>query len=97
MGMQGTAWSFSDNSAGKNSPSNTGDPGLIPGSERSPGEAIGYPFHYSWASRVAQMVNNWPAMWETWVRSLDWENPLEKDMATHSIFLTWRIPMDKGA
>ena len=49
---------------------NEGDPGSIPGSGRSPGEGIGYPFQYSWASLVAQMVKNPPAMWETWVRSL---------------------------
>ena len=70
---------------------------MIPGSERSPGEGIGYPLHYSWAYLVAQMVKNLPAMRETCVQSLDWENPLEEGMATHSIFLTWRIPMDRGA
>ena len=41
---------------------------------------------------VAQMVKNPPAMWETWVRSLDWKDPLEKGMATHSSILAWRIP-----
>ena len=46
---------------------------------------------------VAQMVNNLPAMWETWVRTLSWEGPLEEGMATHSNILAWRIPMDKGA
>ena len=50
-----------------------------------------------WASLVAQMVKNPPAMQETWVQSLGWEDPLEEDMATHSSFLTWRIPMDRGA
>ena len=44
------------------------------------------------ASLVAQMVTNLPAMWETWVQSLGWKDPLEKGMATHSIFLAWRIP-----
>ena len=43
------------------------------------------------------MVRNLPAMQETWVRSLDWEDPLEEGMATHSSILAWRIPMDKGA
>ena len=43
------------------------------------------------------MVNNLPAMWETWVRTLSWEGPLEEGMATHSNILAWRIPMDKGA
>ena len=44
------------------------------------------------ASMVAQMVKNLPAMQETWVRSLGWENPLEKGMAMHSSILAWRIP-----
>ena len=44
------------------------------------------------ASLVAQMVKNLPAMRETWVPSLGWEDPLEEDMATHSSILTWRIP-----
>ena len=50
---------------GKESACNAGDPGLIPGSGRSPGEGIGYPCLYSWASLVAQLVNNLPAVWET--------------------------------
>ena len=45
-----------------------------------------------WASLVAQMVKNLPAMWEIWVRSLGWEDPLEKEMATQSNILAWRIP-----
>ena len=45
-----------------------------------------------WASLVAQMVKNPPAVQETWVRSLGWEDPLEKEMATHSSILAWRIP-----
>ena len=49
------------------------------------------------ASLVAQTVKNLPEMWETWVQSLDWEDPLEKGMATHSSILAWRIPMDRGA
>ena len=43
-------------------------------------------------SLVAQMINSLPAMWETWVQSLGWEDPLEKEMATHSSTLAWRIP-----
>ena len=43
------------------------------------------------------MVKNLPAMWETWVQSLDWEDPLEEGTATHSSILAWRIPMDRGA
>ena len=45
-----------------------------------------------YASLVAQLVNNLPAMWETWVQSLGWEDPLEEGMATHSSILAWRIP-----
>jgi len=41
---------------------------------------------------VAQIVKNLPAMWETWAQSLGWEDPLEKEMATHSIIPTWRVP-----
>ena len=47
---------------------------------------------FSWASLAVQMVNNRPAMQETWVRSLGWEDPLEKEMATHSRTLPWEIP-----
>ena len=53
-------------------------------SERSAREGIGYPLQYSWASLVAQLVKNLPAMWETWVWSLGWVDPLEKGKATHS-------------
>ena len=65
---------------------------MILGLGRSPGEGIGYPLQYSWASLVAQMVKNLPVMQETWVRSLGWEDPLEKEKATHSSILAWRIP-----
>ena len=58
QGYQG----FPGGSVGKESASNAGDPGLIPGSGRSPGEGIGYPFQYSWASLVTQLVKNPPAM-----------------------------------
>ena len=74
-------------SAGKESACNAGDLGSTPGSGRSPGEGIGYPLQYSWASLVAQMVKNLPAMWETWVQSLGWEDPLEESMAIHSSIL----------
>ena len=43
-----------------------------------------------------QMVKNLPSVWETGVRSLDWEDPLEEDMATHSSILDWRMPTDRG-
>ena len=46
---------------------------------------------------MAQTVKNLPALQETWVRSLSWEDPLEEGMATHSSILAWRIPMDRGA
>ena len=49
------------------------------------------------ASLVVQMAKNPPAMWETWVRSLGQEDPLEEGVATHSSILAWRIPMDRGA
>ena len=65
---------------------------MIPESGRSPGEGIGYPLQYFWASIVAQLVKNPPAIWETWVLSLDWEDPVEKGKATHSTILAWRIP-----
>ena len=47
---------------------------------------------FSQASLIAQLVKNLPAMWETWVRFLGWEDPLEKEMATHSSILAWKIP-----
>ena len=75
---------FPDNSVGKKSTCNAGDPNSIPGLGRSPGEGIGYLLHYSWAFPVAQLVKNPPAMQETWVQSLGWEDPLEKRKATHS-------------
>ena len=85
-------WGFPGSSAGKESACNAGDPSSIPGSGRSSGEVIGYPLQYSWASLVTQLVKNPPAMWETWMRSLDWEDPLEKGKATHSSIPAWRIP-----
>ena len=83
---------FPDGSAGKESTCNAGDPGRILGSGISAKEGIGYPLQYSWASQVAQLVKNLPAMLETWVRYLGWEDPLEKGMAIHSSTLSWRIP-----
>ena len=74
---------FSCGSAGKESAYIAGDPGSIPGLGRSPGKGIGYPLQYSWASLVAQMVKNPPAMLETWVLSPAWEDFLEEGMATH--------------
>ena len=65
---------------------------MIPGLGRSPREGIGYPLLYSWMSLVVQLVKNLPVMEETWVRSLGWEDPLEKEKATHASILAWRIP-----
>ena len=48
-------------------------------------------------SLVAQTIKNLPAMWENWVQSLGWEDPLEEGMATHSSILAWRISMDRRA
>ena len=82
---------FPGGSDGKESACNLGDPGSIPGLGRSVGKDrlptpvfLGFP--------VAQLVKNLPAMWETWVRSLGWEDSLEEGMATHSSILAWRIP-----
>ena len=83
---------FLGGSNGKESAWNAGDPSMIPGSGRSAGEGIGYPLQYSWAFLLAQLVKNVPAMRETWVQSLGWEDPLEKGKATHSSILAWRIP-----
>ena len=83
---------FPDSSVDKESACNAGDPGLIPGSRRSTGEGIGYPLQCSWASLMAQLVENLPPMPETWVLPLGWKDPLEKGKATHSSILAWRIP-----
>ena len=68
---------FPSSSAAKESTYNPGDPGSIPELGRSPGEWIGYPLQYSWASLEAQMVKNLSAMQDTWVWSLGWEDLLE--------------------
>ena len=69
---------------------------MTPGSGIFPWRTDGIPTPVFLASLVAQTVKNLPATWETWVRSLDWEDPLEAGMATHSIILAWRIPTDRG-
>ena len=83
---------FPHSSVVKESAYDAGDPGWIPGSGRSAGEGIGYPLQYSWASLVVQLVKNLPVIWETWVQSPGWEDPLEKGKATQSSILAWRIP-----
>ena len=80
-------WGFPDSSVGKESACSARDYHYIPGLGRSAGEGIGYPLQYSWAALVAHMVKNLPAMREIWVRSLGWEDPLEKRKATHSHIL----------
>ena len=85
---------FPGSSTGKESTCNAEDPSSIPGSGRSPGEGIGYLFQYSWASLVAQLVRNLPAMWETWVRSLSWEDPLEKGKGYPLQYSGLENPMD---
>ena len=84
---------FPDSSVVKESACNAGYPGSIPGSGRSTGEGTNYPLQRCWAFLMAQLIKNLPAMWETWVGSLDWEDPLEKGKATHSSILAWRIPL----
>ena len=72
---------FPGGSDGKASAYNAGDPGSIPGQGTYPRPSL-----------VAQMVKHLPAMQETWVQSLVWEDPLEKEMATHSSTPAWKIP-----
>ena len=82
----------SASSAGKEHACNAGDPSSILGSGRPAGERIGYPLQYSQAYPVAQLVKNPPAMRETCMQSLGWEDPLEKGKATHSSILACKIP-----
>ena len=57
---------------------------------------MGYPLQSSWASLVAQTVENPPAVQEISVTSLGWQDPIEESMVTHSSILAWKIPMDRG-
>ena len=84
---------FPDSSVGKELACNVGDADSILGLEDLPRKGTGYPLQYSRASPVIQLVKNPPAMWETWVRSLGWEDPLEKGKVTHSSILAWRIQL----
>ena len=88
---------FPGSSASKESACNAGDPSSIPGLGRSPGEGIGYPLQYSWASLMAQTVKNPPAMRETWVRPLGWNDPLEKGNGNPLQYSCLENPMDRGA
>ena len=82
---------FPDSSVGKESSCNAEDHGSIPGSERSAGEGIGYPLPvflgFPCGSAVTREVKYLPAMWETWVQSLGWEDPLKKGKATYCSIL----------
>ena len=82
----GTQSGFPDSSTGKESACNAGDCSSIPGSGRSSGEGIGYPLWYSWASLVAQLLKNLPAMWETWVQSLGWKIPWRRERLPTPVF-----------
>ena len=77
---------FPDSSVGKESACNAGDSGSVPGTGRFSGEGIGYLFQYSWTSLVAELVKNPPAVRETWVRTLGWEDPLEKGKDPTPVF-----------
>ena len=77
---------FPGSSTGTESACNAEDPSSIAESGRSPEGEIGYPLQYSWASLVVQLVKNLPAMRETWVRSLGWEDPLEKERLPTPVF-----------
>ena len=78
---------FPDSSVGKESACNAGDPSSIPGLGRSTGAGIGYPLQYSWASLVAQLVKNPPAMCETWVQPLGGKTPWRKEWLPTLAFL----------
>ena len=88
--------SFPGGSAGKESICNAGDPGSFPGLGRCPEQGIGHLFQYSWASLVAQLVKNLPAMQKTWLQSLGQQDPLEEGMVTHSSSCL-ENPRDGGA
>ena len=97
-----TFWGFLVALLVKKSTCNAGDSISIPGSGRSPGEGLGYPLQYSWASLVAQTVKNPPAIQGTWIRPLGWENHLEKRIPgeRNSYPLQYsglKNPMDRGA
>ena len=73
-------------SVGKESACNVGDPGSVPGLGRSTGEGIGYPLQYSCACLVAQLVKNLPAMRDTWVQFLGWEDPQRRERLPTPVF-----------
>ena len=77
---------FPDSSVGKESTCNGGDTGSIPGVGRFPAEELGYSLQYSWASLMAQLVKNPSAMQKTWVQSLGWEDPMDKERLPTPVF-----------
>ena len=83
---------FLGSSAGKEFACNARDPSSIPRLGIFPREGIGYPLQYSWVFLVAQTVKNLPAMKETWVWSLAWEDSPREGTTTHSSILAWIIP-----
>ena len=85
------ALGFPDSSVGKESTCSSGDPRFNSWVRKIPWRRDRLPTPVFWASLVAQLVKNLPATHETWVRSLGWEDPLEKGKATHSSILAWRI------
>ena len=89
-------WGFSGSSAGKESICNAGDPGSIPGSGKTPGKGIGYPFQYSWAFPVVQLEKNLPEMRETWVQFLRGKLPWRREWQPSIEFLLGVSPWTKG-
>ena len=77
---------FPGSSAGKESTCNAGDPDSVPGLGRLTGEELGYPLLCSWASPVAQLIKNLPAMRETWVQFLGWEDPRRRERLPTPVF-----------
>ena len=90
--LRGVIQGLPGGSGSKESACNAGDPGSIPGLGRSPGEGIGYPLQYSWASLVAQLVKKLPALWEAWVQFLGWKDGEKGKAILNSSILVWRIP-----
>ena len=87
-----TILGFPSSSVRKESACSARDPSSVPELGRFTGEGIGYPLQYFWASLMAQLVKNPPAIQQTWVQSLGLEDPLEKGEATYSSILARRIP-----
>ena len=91
-----TSLGFLGSSADKESACNAGNPSSILGSGSSPGEGIGYPLQYSWASLVAQRLKHLPALWETWVQSLGQEDSTGEGNGNPLLYSCLENPMDGG-